>query len=228
MMDLGKRMKENYELRSRYYLTRRTPVIIRVDGRAFHTLTTKMNCKKPFDRKFIDAMILSARRALEEMQGFKLAYIASDEVSFLITDYDELETSAWFDYNKSKIESISASLMSVHFSVVVGLASIFDCRAFNIPVSEVTNYFLWRARDWHRNSVQMYAQSFFSHDELYKKKIVDMHEMLYSIGKNWAKDLSDVEKNGTFILKCGDLRFLTPTFHSIDALLDQRIYFSAI
>lgn len=36
---LGQRMKEQYEDRTRYYLPRRTYTIIRVDGKAFHTLT---------------------------------------------------------------------------------------------------------------------------------------------------------------------------------------------
>ena len=35
---LGDRMKNNYENITRYYLTRRMPVIIRIDGKAFHTL----------------------------------------------------------------------------------------------------------------------------------------------------------------------------------------------
>lgn len=36
---LGDRMKENYENRSKTYLTRRTPVIIRIDGCHFHAFT---------------------------------------------------------------------------------------------------------------------------------------------------------------------------------------------
>ena len=43
---LGDRMK-GYENISRFYLTRRSPVIIRVDGKAFHTFTRGL--KRPFD-----------------------------------------------------------------------------------------------------------------------------------------------------------------------------------
>ena len=49
-MTLGDRMKE-YENVSRIYLTRRIPMIIRVDGRAFHTYTK--NFRKPFDKVFL-------------------------------------------------------------------------------------------------------------------------------------------------------------------------------
>lgn len=37
--NLGDRMKSYYENRSKTFLTRRTPVIIRLDGKAFHTFT---------------------------------------------------------------------------------------------------------------------------------------------------------------------------------------------
>ena len=50
---LGDRMKR-YENVSRFYLTRRVPVIIRIDGKAFHTFTRGM--KKPFDRVLMTVM----------------------------------------------------------------------------------------------------------------------------------------------------------------------------
>ena len=55
---------------------------------------------------------------------------------------------------------------------------MFDARAFNIPMDEVKNYFIWRQQDWIRNSVQMLAQAHFSHKELHGKNQSDMHDML--------------------------------------------------
>jgi len=198
-------MKENYELRDRHYLTRRTPIIVRVDGRAFHTLTATYN--KPFDQQFIGAMIQSARDLFHDMQGCKLAYIQSDEASFVLTDYDNLATEGWFDYRQSKIESISASQMTAFFignmfDVGEGvLTAAFDSRAFNIPEDEIANYFLWRAQDWHRNSVMMYAQAYLSHSQLQGKSLPKIHDMLHSIGKNWTTDLEPRLKNGTFLYR---------------------------
>ena len=193
---IGNRMKKYYEDRYRIYLTRRVPVIIRVDGRAFHS----MDLDKPFDAEFIAAMRFAAVSTSLEMQGFKMGYIQSDEASFLLTDFDKLETEAWFDYNLSKLTSISAALMSVYFNRAFHRSvGIFDARAFNVPKEDVPNYFIWRYQDWHRNSVHMYCQSFFSHKELMNKNSYDQHEMLHSIGKNWATDLSSTEKNGAFI-----------------------------
>ncbi len=47
----------------------------------------------------------------------------------------------------------------------------------------------------------MYARAFFSHKQLMNKSCTDIHEMLYTIGKNWATDLTNPEKNGTFIIR---------------------------
>jgi tRNA(His) 5'-end guanylyltransferase len=221
-------MKENYEIRDRHYLTRRTPVIVRVDGRAFHTLTKRF--AKPFDQTFIDAMVGAARDLFTEMQGCKLAYIQSDEASFVLTDYDRHATEAWFDYRQSKVESISASQMSVFFNEHMhnlgeGITTAaFDSRAFNIPEDEVANYFLWRAQDWHRNSVSMYAQAHFSHKQLLGKSIPDMHEMLHGIGKNWTT-LTPQHKNGTFLRRFSDRCMegwtVLPTYESISWAWDS-------
>ncbi len=204
MKDLGSRMKDNYELRARHYLTCRTPVIVRVDGRAFHTLTAKYD--RPFDDRFGEAMFTAAFDLFGSMQGCKMAYVQSDEASFVLTDYDTLNTQGWFDYKQSKIESISAGIMTASFCFESAIhnrpvKAAFDSRAFNVPEDEVANYFLWRAQDWHRNSVSMYAQSFFSHKELFGKNIPAIHEMLHGLGKNWTTDLRDEQKNGIFLYR---------------------------
>ena len=196
MISLGGRMKGNYESRYRFYLTRRTPVIIRLDGKAFHTLTA--HCDKPFDKSFTNIMDKTALYLCENIQGAKLAYVQSDEISILLTDYDKLNTDAWFDYNLQKIVSVSAGMASVFFSNLWGGPAVFDSRAFNIPKEEVRNYFVWRQKDWFKNSIQMLTRFWYSHKELHKKKIQDLHEMLFDKGVNWSK-LEDRYKNGCCI-----------------------------
>ena len=88
MKSLGDRMKENYENRGRFYLIRRTPVIMRLDGRAFHTFTKQIKAEKPFDDRLHNNMIAISVELMQEIQGSKCAYIQSDEISILITDYD--------------------------------------------------------------------------------------------------------------------------------------------
>ena len=232
MSDIGTRMKENYECPARHFLTRRMPVIIRVDGKAFHTLTRGLS--RPFDQRFVNAMVSAAIRTAKEMQGFKLAFVQSDEASFLLTDYDGLSTDAWFGNNQSKIESVSASIMTAAFNWFLGgyclrddQLACFDARAFNIPESEVANYFLWRALDWERNSLSMYARKFFSQKQLHGKGRADIHEMLHKEGANWATDLPEQHRNGTWVSSAGD-GFITsndpgPTFSGINVLVEQSI-----
>lgn len=110
---LGDRVKENYENRAKTYLVRRMPVIIRLDGKAFHTFTKGL--KRPYDEIFHNTMNATMKYLCENIQGCKLGYTQSDEITLLLTDYDTLTTDAWFDYNVQKICSVSASMATMAF-----------------------------------------------------------------------------------------------------------------
>ncbi len=200
MSDLGDRMKA-YESCAQVMLPRRMPLIIRVDGRAFHTFTRHL--RRPFDPNLMDAMVRAAVAVAEDVQGFELGYVQSDEASFFLQDYALVDTEPWFGKDLQKIVSLSASIMSIAFSRAFGADAHFDSRAFVLPEAEVANYFLWRAKDWERNSLSMLAQAHFSAKQLHGKKRADMHEMLHGIGVNWTTDLSERERNGTFLVKDG-------------------------
>lgn len=118
-----------------------------------------------------------------DISGCETVYAQSDEISFLLTDYRELETQPWFDYNISKVISMVSSMVTAIFNSRWRLMwmerfdhhpkepqlALFDARAFSIPKTDVLNYCLWRMKDWERNSLTMYAGSFFSHKQLHKK-----------------------------------------------------------
>lgn len=111
--DLANRMKE-YEKRNQYYLQKRTPVAIRVDGRSFHTFTRGF--KRPFDYIFMKSMQETAKYMCENMGNAKFAYVQSDEITIILTDYDTLETDCWFNYRTDKLCSISASMATMAFN----------------------------------------------------------------------------------------------------------------
>ena len=113
--DLGTRMKE-YEKRNQYYLQKRTPVAIRVDGRSFHTFTKGF--KRPFDDILMKSMQETAKYMCENIQGAKFAYVQSDEITIILVDYDTLETDCWFNYRTDKLCSISASMATMAFNRV--------------------------------------------------------------------------------------------------------------
>lgn len=209
--NLGNRIK-GYEEVAKYKLLRRTPVLIRVDGRAFHTFTK--NAKKPFDKNVIDAMIYATEMTAKEMSGFELAYVQSDEATFLLQDYATLSTQPWFDYEVNKLVSITASAFTAYFnsywfnyfSSTDGETkfAMFDARAFNMPYDDTPNAFIWRQQDWIRNSVQMKARAHFTHKHLENVSVEEIKQELYNIGVPW-ESLTDTEKYGTFITKDGKL-----------------------
>lgn len=102
---IGDRIKNNYENRYRFKLTRRTPVIIRLDGKAFHTLTNK--CQRPFDIDFNHCMVNTMQWLLKEIQGAKCGYQQSDEISILLTDFDTLQTDACLERGSNKEKYIT-------------------------------------------------------------------------------------------------------------------------
>jgi len=192
-MDLGDRMK-SYEDVWRQYLPIRMPLIIRVDGRTFHTFTR--NLDRPFDLRFAEAMQLTAAFLVAEIQNAQLAYVQSDEISILLVDFHNFDTEQWFRGNLQKIVSLSASLATVGFNSSYGSTqATFDSRAFILPTAEVNNYFFWRQQDATRNSIQMVGQANFSHKQLHKQSCTDIQEMLFQKGINW-NDLPTWQRRG--------------------------------
>ncbi len=211
---LDVRMKENYERRSQTWLTRRIPVIIRLDGKAFHTFTRGFS--RPYDTVFHQAMNATLLFLCKNIQGCKFGYTQSDEITLVLTDYDKLNTDAWFDYNVQKMCSVSASMATLEFNRAfpkacsewldntplfeapnrdlldaynraVESGATFDSRCFNIPEDEVANCVIWRQNDASRNAVQMLGQAHFSHKQLQGKSQSNVQDMLmeaYNINFN--------------------------------------------
>lgn len=226
--DLGDRMKDFYEDRTRYKLARRTNTIIRIDGKAFHTYTKGLN--RPFDEGLITDMNSTTKFLCQNIQGAKFGYVQSDEISILITDYDDITTHAWFDGNLQKMASIAASLATSEFNRLrmyrkffenevdpqeygetaydMSISDIFsiklaqfDARVFQIPSQEeVINYFIWRQQDATRNSIISVAQSLYSPKELHGVKTTEMQELIFQKGINW-NDFTPREKRGSIIRK---------------------------
>lgn len=111
---LGDRMKQNYEGRSQTYLPRRTYTLIRLDGKSFHNYLK--GCERPYDLGLMSDMDDTTKYLCENIQGCKLGYVQSDEISLVLTDFDSIHTDAWFDGNIQKITSISASMAAAKFN----------------------------------------------------------------------------------------------------------------
>lgn len=223
---LGDRMKNNYENISRYYLTCRMPVIVRLDGCHFHTFTKGF--KKPFDNILVKTMQKAMKYLCENIQGCVLGYTQSDEISLVLTDYAELTTDAWFGNNLQKMCSVSASMVTMafnkYFKTIIedyceydpiasfeqrnkyidacDKGAMFDSRVFTIPKEEVCNYFLWRQQDCTRNSILSVGQANFSHNELNGKSCNDIQDMLMTQkGINWNNYATTLKRGSCCIRK---------------------------
>lgn len=216
---LGDRMKD-YEACTQSTLLRRTPVIIRVDGKAFHTFTKRFDTTKdPFNDIMHAAMTHTAQAMMQFMQNTQIAYTQSDEISILLRDWDNHETQQWFGGKLQKMASVSAAMATGYFNFFlrkqipegeinhvcdithyVGAVPLFDSRVFQVPKEEVTNYFIWRQQDASRNSIQMLGRHYFSHKEMNGKNVGDVQDMLMGQhGVNW-NDIDTWKKRGTCVV----------------------------
>lgn len=220
---LGDRMKA-YESIPKTFLTRRVPVIIRLDGKAFHTFTRGM--KKPFDNILIQTMQDTMKYLCENIQGCVLGYTQSDEITLVLTDYETITTDAWFGYNVQKMTSISASMATLAFNKFFEEncnivwdsyyeawnhteeetkynemlysklnKALFDSRVFSIPKEEVCNCLIWRQQDATRNSIQSVGQANFSQKQLHGKSCNIIQDMLFTEkGINWNDFPTDCKR----------------------------------
>lgn len=142
---LGTRMK-TYEYVTRTYLTRRMPVIIRLDGKAFHSFTRGF--KKPFDEVLVKSMQDTMKYLCENIQGCVLGYTQSDEITLVLVDYQSRESDAWFDNNVQKIVSVSASMATMAFNRFFG-NNVHDYM-YNCCDETCDNVLLERREDYQR------------------------------------------------------------------------------
>lgn len=199
---LGDRMKM-YERLTQSNVMPKTPIVLRLDGKAFHTFTRGL--QRPFDQSLHDAMSRVTEYLVQNIQGAVFGYTQSDEISLLIRDWDKLTTDTWFNGQIQKMVSISAAMATAEFNLAFAhptrlQPALFDSRVFNLPFNEVTNYFIWRQRDAERNSVNMLGQHYFSHKSLQGKNVGQVQDLLMSMDEpvNW-NDIDTWKKRGSCV-----------------------------
>ena len=246
MMNLGDRMKR-YEEVSDGKLIRRMPVIVRLDGCHFHTVTRGLD--KPFDEGMMYAMAGTMLSVCGAAQGCVLGYTQSDEITLVLCDYQTFDTDSWFQNRIQKICSVSASTASVAFmkwldmyvsvskerggevekyAKILDNGVCFDARCFNVPKEDVCNNLIWRQQDATRNSVLGLAQSLYSHKELQGISCKALQDkMPTEKDVNW-NDLETSKKRGVCAVK-GDTGWVVdydiPIFSQNRDYIEHRIVF---
>lgn len=203
--ELGDRMKR-YEMAEagRQFLPR-LPIVIRLDGRSFHTFTRGL--ARPYDQGLADLM-LATTLALVEQTGAVVGYTQSDEISLVLHTADP-QVQLWFDGRVSKIVSCAASYAAAFFiknlpRYVPAKADelpTFDARAWNVPdLDEAANALLWRELDAVKNSISMAASVHYDERALDGKTSKQRQEMLFDRGINW-NDYPARFKRGAHVLR---------------------------
>lgn len=125
-------------------------IVLRVDGRAFHSYTDKY--ERPFDGHF-HAHMLRAAAALAESFVGDLAYTESDEISLVLGP-------RW-DYQGRSVEklvSLTAATAASAFAASSGDPVAFDSRVCVYPrLESVLDYLAWRQDDCWRCCVNGWA-----------------------------------------------------------------------
>lgn len=193
---LGDRMKD-YEKSERVIFDTSRPIILRLDGKAFHTYTK--NFTKPFDSKLSFAMQETMKYLCENIADCRIGYTQSDEITLVLTSNIHDDYSPWYGNQLQKILSVATSLCTYKFNQLMNqyteVPALFDCRIFTVPnYIEAANCIYWRQTDGRRNSIQMLAQSLYPHRELQglsveelDSKMKDEKNVLWSSYPNYNK-----------------------------------------
>ena len=224
---LGTRMKENYENVAKSKLVRRMPVAIRIDGKAFHTFTKGFNkpfdkvlmqtvqrtteylckniqgCVFGYTQSDEISLILIDYKKLNSSAWFdyqvqKTCSVAASMATMAFNKYFEEEVASWWrEYSLDPEEFDKMSSQEKVYGNAIYKGALFDARCFNIPKEEVGNLIYWRQLDAVRNSINMVAQSVFSHKSLQGLSCNDMlNKLLEEKDINW-NDLPTECKHGT-------------------------------
>lgn len=227
LQDKGKRLQKQRD----YCVDTDKYILVHVDGRSFSKMV-KNKFEKPFDRTFIDMMNETAIYLCENVQGAKIAYVQSDEISLLVKK-DNPDGDIFFGGRLCKMQSIIAALATSKFNqlamarLMLGLDTDeltrddiawqitnaplyqFDCKVWDVDTAnDAFAWFLFRNIDCVKNSKQQFVQTYLPHKILLKHNTDEQVLMAVDeAGKDW-RDCSDDEKYGRIISK-EDYEFTT-------------------
>lgn len=215
---LGDRMKSFEGVEAKRRFTQGLPVMVRLDGRSFHTFTKGM--ARPFYEPMSRCMIETARYLVQESHA-AFAYTQSDEITLGFWARPSEGTQAApqiiFDGRVQKLCSVLAAMATAKFNQLAlehlpehaHKLPVFDARAFEMPsLEEMANCVLFRALDCKKNAITMAALAHFSHKAISHKNGHEKLKMLQAAGVDWQA-YPAFFREGTFLRRELHSRFLS-------------------
>lgn len=196
-------MKE-YEVYSSLKVPKNSKVIVRLDGRAFHKLSSDLELEKPYDETFCNVVVKVCEDLFREFSPVFL-YTFSDEISLLLENIP-------FEGRIEKINSVIASFASssfvINYDADFKKPPAFDSRIIPISDDDILKYFRWRQDEAWRNCVNSHGISYlktkYSNTEANEKikgmKLNEIHELLFQNGIN-LNDVETYKKRGIGIYR---------------------------
>ena len=210
---LGDEIKERFEKpATSAVLLPNQPVVIRLDGRAFHTFTRGM--EKPYDKRVGSCIMFACAHLVGHLKA-EIGYCQSDEIN-LVLNLDNPEISEYpFKGKIQKLASITASMATAAF--MQGLPPDlferlphFDGRVYNVPTLDWANkVLLWREQDARRNGVLAVGHHLLGHKACHGLKTREIAERCFSEHSAQPDDWGDHFANGSYYARVNKLVELT-------------------
>lgn len=122
----------------------------------------------------------------------KMISVASSVTTCIFNQkVDEVASMYWRLYSQRDIDSEEQDLYLNKYKVwkAKRYGAIFDARVFNLPLDEVTNYFIYRQNDAIRNAKMSFARKYFSNSQLQGVSCIDALE---KVKKEYNVDFYDM------------------------------------
>ena len=211
---------KDYEIYSTMKVPKNSNIIIRLDGRKFHSLARALKLEKPYDDNFYKVI---TNVCLDIFNQFapKFIYTFSDEISILL---DEIPFSGRVEKINSVFSSVASSSFTYYLlhdysnefdlknlsdnerNIVFPLS--FDSRIIPIDYSSISDYFKWRQDECWRNCINGYGiwalkkeyDSEEANERINGLKSSDIHDLLFERGIN-LNDVDTWKKRGIGVYK---------------------------
>ena len=195
---------KDYEVYSSLKIPKNSKIIVRLDGRSFHSLARDLNLEKPYDENFYQVISKVCEDLFEEFSPL-FVYAFSDEISLLL---DSIPFDGRVEKIDSVIASFAASSFVMHYNVQFKKPPAFDSRIIPVSDEDILKYFKWRQDESWRNCVNSYGISFLkskysnseANDRINGMNQSDVHELLFQNGIN-LNDVDTYKKRGIGIYR---------------------------
>ena len=196
-------MKE-YEVYSSLKVPKNSKIIMRLDGRSFHSLARDLELVKPYDEDFYQVMSDVCRDLLEEFSPL-FAYTFSDEISLV---FDKVPFDGRIEKLDSVVAGFTSSSFALHYNRQFKKPPAFDSRIIPVNDEDIVRYFRWRQDESWVNCVNSHGISYLktkypnneANDKINGMKLNEIHELLFQNGIN-LNDIETYKKRGIGIYR---------------------------